>query len=145
MAFPLERVDVKRILLGVAACALVASLLVVLLAQAEFSPPENFPVLDPAEVEPAAAAIPDDRPQLATFGSGCFWCTEAVFKRVKGVSAVTSGYSGGTVVDPTYDEVCFGRTGHAEAIQLTFDPKVVSYPELLEVFWRSHDPTTVDQ
>jgi peptide-methionine (S)-S-oxide reductase len=136
---------VKRILLGVTACALIATLIVVLLTRAEFSPPEVFPVLDPAEIEVAPLAVQDDQPQLATFGSGCFWCTEAVFKQVRGVRTVVSGYSGGTVVDPTYDEVCFGNTGHAESIQITYDPKVVSYPELLEVFWRSHDPTTVDR
>ena len=102
MAFqaPLQRVHVKRIFLGIAACTLVASLIVVLLAQAEFSPPENFPVLDPAEVMSAPITPNDDQPQTATFGSGCFWCTEAVFKQVKGVRTVVSGYSGGTVANP---------------------------------------------
>ncbi|HPH46177.1 MAG TPA: peptide-methionine (S)-S-oxide reductase, partial [Chryseolinea sp.] len=72
--------------------------------------------------------------QLATFGSGCFWCTEAVFQQVDGVEKVESGYSGGQVKNPTYKEVCSGLTGHAEVIQLTYDPKKVSYDELLEIF-----------
>lgn len=83
--------------------------------------------------------------EVATFGSGCFWCTEAIFERVKGVVSVVSGYSGGTVKNPNYDEVCTGKTGHAEATQITFDPKVVSYDELLEIFWKTHDPTTLNR
>ncbi|MFM8270804.1 MAG: peptide-methionine (S)-S-oxide reductase MsrA [Gemmata sp.] len=100
--------------------------------------PEPFPVLAPDEVGPATVS----GPELATFGSGCFWCTEAVFLQVKGVLSVESGYSGGHVPNPSYKWVCTGRTGHAEVVQVTFDPAAVSYPELLEVFWRSHDPTT---
>lgn len=80
--------------------------------------------------------------KLATFGGGCFWCTEAVFQELKGVVKVVSGYSGGSVANPTYQQVCSGTTGHAEVVQVTYDPKVVSYPELLEVFWKTHDPTT---
>lgn len=83
--------------------------------------------------------------ELATFGSGCFWCTEAVFQRLKGVEKVVSGYAGGHVVNPTYMQVCGGNTGHAEVVQVTYDPDVVSYEALLEVFWKTHDPTTVDQ
>lgn len=83
--------------------------------------------------------------EVATLGSGCFWCSEAIFERVKGVESVVSGYSGGTVKNPTYDEVCTGKTGHAEAVQITFDPKVVSYDELLEIFWKTHDPTTLNR
>ena len=82
---------------------------------------------------------------LATFGNGCFWCTEAIFQRLKGVTKVVSGYSGGKVKNPTYKEVCTGLTGHAEAIQITYDPKVISYTELLEVFWQTHDPTTLNR
>lgn len=82
---------------------------------------------------------------LATFGNGCFWCTEAIFQRLKGVSKVVSGYAGGKVKKPTYKEVCSGLTGHAEVIQITYDPKVVTYPELLEVFWQTHDPTTLNR
>lgn len=83
--------------------------------------------------------------EVATFGGGCFWCTEAVFLQLKGVHKVVSGYSGGTVPNPTYEQVLRGTTGHAEVIQVTFDPAVVSYPELLEVFWQTHDPTTPDR
>jgi peptide-methionine (S)-S-oxide reductase len=80
--------------------------------------------------------------KLATFGGGCFWCTEAIFKRLNGVEKVVSGYSGGSVENPTYEQVCTGATGHAESIQITYDPTKVSYVDLLEVFWKTHDPTT---
>jgi peptide-methionine (S)-S-oxide reductase len=83
--------------------------------------------------------------ETATFGSGCFWCSEAIFQNVEGVIKVESGYSGGKVKNPTYKEVCSGLTGHAEVVQLTFDPKKVSYDELLEIFWQTHDPTTLNQ
>ncbi len=83
--------------------------------------------------------------ETATFGSGCFWCTEAIFERVKGVSSVVSGYSGGSVANPTYKEVCNGTTGHAECTQITFDPAVITYDELLEIFWKMHDPTTLNR
>ncbi|WP_436516270.1 peptide-methionine (S)-S-oxide reductase MsrA [Ekhidna sp. To15] len=81
----------------------------------------------------------------ATFGSGCFWCTEAVFQRLKGVSGVKSGYTGGHTKNPNYRDVCGGQTGHAEVIQLDYDPDVISYKELLEVFWKTHDPTTLNR
>lgn len=80
--------------------------------------------------------------RLATFGAGCFWCVEAVFQRLKGVEKVVSGYSGGQAEKPTYEQVCTGTTGHAEVCQITYDPRIVSYDELLEVFWKTHDPTT---
>lgn len=83
--------------------------------------------------------------EIATFGSGCFWCTEAIFQNVEGVLKVESGYSGGKVKNPTYKEVCSGLTGHAEVVQLTFDPQQVSYDQLLEIFWQTHDPTTLNQ
>lgn len=83
--------------------------------------------------------------EKATFGSGCFWCTEAMFQRLKGVSDVKSGYSGGHTNNPTYKEVCSGQTGHAEVIQLTYDSGIISYDELLEVFWKTHDPTTLNR
>lgn len=83
--------------------------------------------------------------QLATFGGGCFWCTEAVFLELKGVSKVVSGYEGGHVENPTYQQVCQGTTGHAEVIQITFDPAVVDYQDLLEVFFATHDPTTLNR
>ena len=81
----------------------------------------------------------------ASFGTGCFWCTEAIFQRLNGVIKVTSGYSGGSVPDPTYEEVSTGTTGHAECCQIVFDPSVISYDELLEVFWKTHDPTTLNR
>ena len=83
--------------------------------------------------------------QVATFGAGCFWCTEAVFLNVKGVSKVVSGYEGGKVKNPSYREVCTGETGHAEVTQITFDPSKVTFEELLEVFWNTHDPTTLNK
>jgi methionine-S-sulfoxide reductase len=83
--------------------------------------------------------------ELATFGTGCFWCTEAVFEQLKGVQSVVSGYSGGSLANPTYEQVCEGLTGHAEVVQIAFDPNVISFPELLEVFWQTHDPTTLNQ
>jgi peptide-methionine (S)-S-oxide reductase len=83
-----------------------------------------------------------ERLEIATLAAGCFWCVEAVFSRLRGVEKVVSGYAGGTVPNPTYEEVCSGTTGHAEAVQVLFDPAVVSFADLLEVFWRTHDPTT---
>jgi peptide-methionine (S)-S-oxide reductase len=83
--------------------------------------------------------------ELATFGSGCFWCTEAIFLDVKGVEKVTSGYAGGRVKNPSYREVTTGTTGHAEVTQIEFDPRVVSFDELLEIFWQTHDPTTLNR
>jgi peptide-methionine (S)-S-oxide reductase len=83
--------------------------------------------------------------QMATFAAGCFWCVEAVFQQLEGVEKVVSGYSGGTLDNPTYEEVCTGTTGHAEACQITYDPRKISYDELLEVFWKTHDPTTTNR
>lgn len=83
--------------------------------------------------------------ELATFAGGCFWCTEAVFKRLKGVTQTVSGYAGGEADNPSYQKVSLGTTGHAEAIQITFDPDIVSYEKLLAVFWATHDPTTLNQ
>jgi len=83
--------------------------------------------------------------ETATFGGGCFWCTEAIFKSLKGVETVESGYSGGKTNNPTYQDVCTGQTGHAEVVQITYDPHMISFRELLEVFWETHDPTTLNQ
>lgn len=83
--------------------------------------------------------------EVATFGEGCFWCGEAIFKRIKGVKKVVSGYSGGVTENPSYEDVCSDTTGHAEVIQITFDPKIISYEELLEFFWKSHDPTQLNR
>jgi peptide-methionine (S)-S-oxide reductase len=83
--------------------------------------------------------------QVATFGAGCFWCTEAVFLQVKGVLKVVSGYSGGNIKNPSYREICTGQTGHAEVTQITYDATQVSFEELLQVFWNTHDPTTLNR
>lgn len=83
--------------------------------------------------------------ETATFGAGCFWCVEAVFERVKGVSKVESGYSGGHVKNPNYKEVCSGETGHAEVVHMEFDPGIISYTSLLEIFFKTHDPTTLNR
>jgi peptide-methionine (S)-S-oxide reductase len=88
---------------------------------------------------------PESKTELATFGGGCFWCTEAVFVRLKGVKKVTSGYTGGTVVNPTYRQICNGDTGHAEVVQIEFDPEVITYEQLLDVFFHTHDPTTLNR
>ena len=83
--------------------------------------------------------------ETATFGTGCFWCTEAVFQQLEGVVKVTSGYSGGTMESPTYKQVCTGTTGHAECLQIIYNPLKITYDELLEVFWQVHDPTTLNR
>lgn len=83
--------------------------------------------------------------ETATFAGGCFWCIEEIFRQQPGVLRVVSGYTGGTVPRPTYAQVCQGDTGHAEAIQITFDPKAISYEQLLDVFWRAHDPTQLNR
>jgi peptide-methionine (S)-S-oxide reductase len=83
--------------------------------------------------------------EKATFGMGCFWCSEAIFQRLDGVTSVKSGFEGGTIANPSYEEVCTGTTGHAEVIQVTYDPAKITYDELLEVFWKSHDPTTLNR
>ncbi len=105
---------------------------------------------DTAETVAAEAGLPEttlleDGKEVATLAGGCFWCTEAIFKELRGVERVESGYTGGKVANPTYEQVSTGTTGHAETIQITFDPKVVSFKELLEVFFVTHDPTTLNQ
>jgi peptide-methionine (S)-S-oxide reductase len=87
----------------------------------------------------------NDKTEIATIASGCFWCTEAIFKRLKGVKSVLSGYGGGTVENPSYDQVCTGKTGHAESVQIEFDPKVISFKKILEIFWHTHNPTTLNR
>ena len=83
--------------------------------------------------------------ETATFAAGCFWCTEAIFQRLKGVQSAVSGYTGGAIKNPHYDAVSSGTTGHAEAIQITFDPHIIPYSILLDVFWATHDPTSLNQ
>lgn len=100
----------------------------------------TIPVLTVNDTPPSSG-----KTEIATFGSGCFWCTEAIFQRVDGVIKVVSGYEGGSVKNPTYKQVCEGTTGHAECTQITFDPAKVSYAELLKIFWKTHDPTTLNR
>jgi peptide-methionine (S)-S-oxide reductase len=83
--------------------------------------------------------------EVATLAGGCFWCTEAIFKRLKGVKSVTPGYSGGTIENPSYEQVSTGTTGYAEAIQIQFDSKIIPYSKILDVFWHTHNPTTLNQ
>ena len=90
-----------------------------------------------------SSALPDN--QVITLGGGCFWCLEAVFDQLKGVQRVASGYAGGTIPNPTYQQVCTGMTGHAEVVQVAFDPALISFPEILEVFFSIHDPTTLNR
>jgi peptide-methionine (S)-S-oxide reductase len=97
---------------------------------------------EPATSMPTPTSEATAAREVATLGNGCFWCSEAVIERLDGVLDVTSGYAGGTVDSPTYDQVCTGATGHAEVVQITFDPKRLTYATLLEWFFKSHDPTT---
>jgi len=91
------------------------------------------------------SAAKTNKTELATFGGGCFWCLEAVFETLKGVNSVVSGYSGGTKPNPTYKEVCGGQTAHAEVVQIEYDPTKITFDQLLEVFWVTHDPTTMNR
>jgi peptide-methionine (S)-S-oxide reductase len=93
----------------------------------------------------AKEIIMTKRVETTLLAAGCFWCVEAVFSRIRGVEQVVSGYAGGAVENPTYQEVCSGNTGHAEVVRITFDPEVISLAELLEVFWHIHDPTTLNR
>jgi len=86
-----------------------------------------------------------DSLETATFGAGCFWCVEAIFQDLKGVHSVTSGYAGGHIENPTYEEVCSGKTGHAEVAQIKFDPGIIGYEDLVNIFWTTHDPTTLNR
>ncbi len=94
---------------------------------------------------PTQPSPSEPTPQLATFGGGCFWCVEAVFERLPGVKSVTSGYAGGGSMNPDYHQVCSGMTGHAEVVQIEFDPAMISFERLLEIFWQAHDPTTLNR
>jgi len=96
----------------------------------------------PRPQENAMADTGSRRLEKATLGAGCFWCVEAVFQNVRGITSVVSGYAGGTLPNPTYEQVCTGTTGHAEVVQLTFDPALIPYSEILDMFWKIHDPTT---
>ena len=87
----------------------------------------------------------EKKTEIATLAGGCFWCLDAAYRQIQGVTGVVSGYSGGARPDPTYEQVCTGTTGHAEAVQVEFDPDVISYPEILEILWTIHDPTTLNR
>lgn len=89
--------------------------------------------------------VQEEGMEIAVLGAGCFWCVEAVFESLKGVISVESGYTGGNIKNPSYKEVCTGRTGHAEVTRIVFDPKIISFSEILEVFWQTHDPTTLNR
>ncbi|MCH7409253.1 peptide-methionine (S)-S-oxide reductase MsrA [Belliella sp. DSM 111904] len=96
------------------------------------------------KIPQTSISVPEGK-EIATFGSGCFWCIEAIYQDIEGVTNVQSGYSGGHIEKPSYRQVTSGTTGHAEVIQFTFDPKVISFEELLEIFWSTHDPTTLNR
>ncbi len=132
----------------------IALVIGVVSAQGLGSNAQAKPVQDGADVEATSSsdAAADSTPQTeekkletATFGAGCFWCVEAVFQKLNGVESVESGYMGGHTLNPTYKQICTGTTGHAEVIQIQFDPAVISFKELLEVFWKTHDPTTLNR
>ena len=127
--------------LGLAAAAAMA------LAAGLISATQDKPMKtnDSPQSEPRNESSASAETELATFGAGCFWCTEAVFERLPGVVAVKSGYEGGDGADPTYRQVCTGKTGHAEVVQIEFDPERVSFEQLLDLFWRMHDPTTLNR
>jgi peptide-methionine (S)-S-oxide reductase len=129
---------------GAAAAIMLLTLL--LLAGCVSNPPasaqeEKVTAQGPAQTSPT----PSPGKAVAVLANGCFWCTEAIFTELKGVDKVEPGYTGGSVADPTYEQVCGGRTGHAEAIRITFDPKTISYHDLLAVFFATHDPTTLNR
>jgi peptide-methionine (S)-S-oxide reductase len=99
----------------------------------------------PVHSSPEINIMTANKTDTATLAAGCFWCTEAIFEQLKGVLSVESGFTGGQVKNPSYKEVCNGNTGHAEACQIVYDPSVISFVELLEVFWKTHDPTTLNR
>lgn len=114
-------------------CVLLLTTIISIFALSMNAAPDSATNASPAKTE------------LATFGGGCFWCTEAVFQSLDGVKKVTSGYAGGKTENPTYEQVCTGTTGHAEVIQIEFDPSRVSFEKLVDVFWEAHDPTTLNR
>ena len=132
-----------RSLLPMALCALLGSAgLASCQAARPFDPDAK---VNSTETLPTTTVSVPAGKEVATFGTGCFWCTEAVFEQLKGVESATSGYAGGHVERPTYEQVCGKTTGHAEVIQVIYDPSVIGFKTLLEVFWKSHDPTTPNQ
>ena len=128
----------KRYAAALAAAAM--TLGTALVADASAQAPEK-----PAEMESVMSDTSTGRTETATLGGGCFWCLEAVYERIEGVKSVVSGYAGGAKADPTYSEVCTGATGHAEVVQVEYDPGVIGYEQILELFWKAHDPTTLNR
>lgn len=120
------------------------TLMVALAAAGLACGPQDAPPKPQDKPKEGTTPMPD-KVETATLGAGCFWCVEAVFQEVKGVVSVVSGYAGGTVENPTYKQVCTGTTGHAEVAEIKFDPTVVSFKDILEVFWKTHDPTTLNR
>tara|TARA_R110002095_G_scaffold127358_1_gene110416 strand:+ start:1352 stop:2092 length:741 start_codon:yes stop_codon:yes gene_type:complete len=114
-------------------------------ATTDEQPESQTALVEQTESSAASAAQTDTGLEVVTLGSGCFWCTEAFFRELKGVKSAVSGYSGGAVPNPTYKAVCAGTTGHAEVIQVTFDPKVIPFTDILKAFWETHDPTTLNR
>jgi peptide-methionine (S)-S-oxide reductase len=134
---PSKAGDIERVKIHVSCSRMVASCL---------SPAAVFSIVALILTMNASPIPPSEQTtSRATFGGGCFWCVEAVFETINGVKSVTSGYAGGTVPNPTYEQVCDGSTGHAEVIQVEFDPGIVPYADLLEIFWEAHDPTTLNR
>ena len=129
--------------LTIVACLFLTSLAAGCQAPAAHS--ENFPAPDPTPETTETSTQGKPTMEIATFGGGCFWCTEAVFQQLKGVKSVKSGYMGGHVDNPTYEQVCAKNTGHVEVIQIEFDPSVIRFEDLLHVHWKTHDPTTMDR
>ena len=113
---------------------------------AKTGPPEKVTAMTTTTAQSTTpATTPDVQTEIATLGAGCFWCVEAIYQDLQGVLKVESGYTGGRTANPTYNEVCSGTTGHAEVIQVTFDPAIISFKEILEVFFTVHDPTTLNR
>jgi len=133
----------KRLFLAVA-CGIVAAPLAFVALSKDKDPVK--PVADPKDPQTDAAGAESSEPlEVITLGAGCFWCIEAVLERIKGVAEVTSGYMGGHVRNPTYEQICTKTTGHAEVVEVKFAPDVISLEKLLEVFWQLHDPTTLNR
>jgi len=121
------------------------SLLAVCLMNVAFICPAQTNLTNPTEIMSNSPSLTTNPTEIADLGGGCFWCMEAVFERLPGVISVTSGFAGGNTANPTYREVCSETTGHAEVVEIAFDPAKISYERLLEVFWQAHDPTTLNR
>ena len=140
--YKIQQLNIKLIAMkSLLSASLIA--IIALVSCAQKTPTTNKLTMDSNEAKKDNGVNPGT--ETATFANGCFWCTEAIFEQLEGVVKVVSGYSGGTTVNPTYKQVCTGETGHAECVQVTYDRAKISFDELLEVFWQTHDPTTLNQ